>query len=95
LAWVEPGDQGMHLVLWLAPGIDDRAIVEKAAKAGVSVRAVSPMYSPGSEQPGLILGFGGFDGAQMLAAAQRLANVISDERKARRKQRTLIRNPRG
>ncbi|MDG0026544.1 PLP-dependent aminotransferase family protein [Trinickia sp. Y13] len=94
LAWVEPGDQGMHLVLWLAPGIDDRAIVERAAKAGVSVRAVSPMFSPGSERPGLVLGFGGFDSAQMLAAAQRLAGVISDERKARHKRRTQSRKSR-
>ncbi len=75
-AWVEPGDQGMHLVLWLASGTDDRAVAEAAAGAGVAVRPVSPMFAPGTGRPGLVLGFGGFGHAQMKAAAQRLAAVI-------------------
>ncbi len=76
LAWVEPGDQGMHLVLWLAKGMDDRAVAQLAARAGVSVRAVSPMFAAGTERSGLVLGFGGFSSAQMKGAAQRLASVI-------------------
>lgn len=78
LAWVEPGDQGMHLVLWLARGTDDRAVAEAAARAGVSVRAVSPMFAPGTARHGLVLGFGGFSDVQMRAAAQRLAGVIAE-----------------
>ncbi|GLU33226.1 PLP-dependent aminotransferase family protein [Trinickia caryophylli] len=77
VAWVEPGDQGMHLVLWLAPGLDDRKVAELAGEAGVSVRAVSPMFAPGTARPGLFLGFGGFSHAQMKLAAQRLAAVIA------------------
>lgn len=77
LAWIEPGDQGMHLVLWLAQRIDDRAVAQRAAHDGVAVRAVSPMFAPGTARPGLILGFGGFSSAQMKAAAQRLAAVIA------------------
>ncbi|RDU95657.1 PLP-dependent aminotransferase family protein [Trinickia dinghuensis] len=76
VAWVEPGDQGMHLVLWLKQGIDDRAVAESAARAEVAVRAVSPMFAPGTVRPGLVLGFGGFSHEQMTAAAQRLAAVI-------------------
>ncbi|MBR7955466.1 PLP-dependent aminotransferase family protein [Burkholderia cenocepacia] len=76
-AWVQPGDQGMHVVLWLAAGIDDLDVVARAARAGVAVRAVSPMFAPGTARPGLVLGFGGFDRAQMEAAAQRLADVVS------------------
>lgn len=88
LAWIEPGDQGMHLVLWLAQGLDDRAVAERAAHDGVAVRAVSPLFAPGTERPGLILGFGGFSSVQMKAAAQRLAAVIVEMAgmaKARRK----------
>ncbi|WP_347469332.1 PLP-dependent aminotransferase family protein [Burkholderia stagnalis] len=77
LAWLQPGDQGMHVVLWLAGGLDDRAVVARAAEAGVAVRAVSPMFAPGTGRPGLVLGFGGFSPAQMEAAAQRLADVIA------------------
>ncbi|MBR8059130.1 PLP-dependent aminotransferase family protein [Burkholderia dolosa] len=77
LAWIQPGDQGMHVVLWLADGIDDLDVVARAAQAGVAVRAASPMFAPGTARPGLVLGFGGFDRAQMEAAAQRLANVVA------------------
>ncbi|KVE01548.1 PLP-dependent aminotransferase family protein [Burkholderia anthina] len=76
-AWVQPGDQGMHVVLWLAQGIDDLDVVARAARAGVAVRAVSPMFAPGTARPGLVLGFGGFGRAQIEAAAQRLADVVS------------------
>ncbi|MGG1946640.1 PLP-dependent aminotransferase family protein [Trinickia sp. NRRL B-1857] len=81
LAWVEPGDQGMHLVLWLAPKIDDRFVAAAAVSAGVSVRAVSPMFSPGTARPGLVLGFGGFGHEQMVEAARRLSAVIVDAAK--------------
>lgn len=76
LAWIEPGDQGMHLVLWLASGMDDRAVAQRSAQEGVVVRAVSPMFASGTGRPGLILGFGGFSISQMKTAAQRLAAVI-------------------
>jgi GntR family transcriptional regulator / MocR family aminotransferase len=85
-AWVEPGDQGMHLVLWLGRGMDDRLVVESAARAGVSVRAVSSMFAPGTARAGLVLGFGGFSSAQMKAAAGRLAAVIAEAAAQRRKQ---------
>ncbi|GAB7538678.1 hypothetical protein BGC_49020 [Burkholderia sp. 3C] len=76
LAWREPSDQGMHLVLWLAAGFDDRRVAAQALEAGVAVRPVSPMYAPGTARPGLVLGFGGFDDARMEAAARTLAAVI-------------------
>ncbi|GJG96942.1 PLP-dependent aminotransferase family protein [Cupriavidus pauculus] len=76
LAWLQPSDQGMHLVLWLAPGIDDREVVKHAADSGVAVRAVSPMYAGNKRPGGLVLGFGGFGDRQIEDAAQRLAGVI-------------------
>ncbi|HEX7912162.1 MAG TPA: PLP-dependent aminotransferase family protein [Paraburkholderia sp.] len=90
LAWLEPGDQGMHLVLWLARGLDDRAIAERSAQEGVAVRAVSPMYDAGTERPGLVLGFGGFTQAQMRAAAERLAIVISDAKRPAGRKRASV-----
>lgn len=76
LAWLQPTDQGMHLVLWLAAGIDDRDVAAKAAEAGVVVRAVSPMYAGAHGRPGLVLGLGGFSGGAIDSAMQRLARVI-------------------
>ncbi|MDR6412266.1 UNVERIFIED_ORG: DNA-binding transcriptional MocR family regulator [Burkholderia sp. 1595] len=77
LAWLQPGDQGMHLVLWLAYTIDDEAVTAKAMDAGVSVRAVSPMYSEGKGKPGLILGLGGYTNEQMEKAVKKLAVIIT------------------
>lgn len=88
LAWIQPGDQGMHVVLWLADGIDDLDVVARAAQAGVAVRAASPMFAPGTARPGLVLGFGGFDRAQMEAAAQRLADVVADAARTTRSARS-------
>ncbi len=76
LAWLQPSDQGMHLVLWLAPGIDDRQVAKAAADVGVAVRAVSPMYADGKGPAGLILGFGGFADRESEVAAERLGGVI-------------------
>ncbi|MBC7857955.1 MAG: PLP-dependent aminotransferase family protein [Burkholderiaceae bacterium] len=76
LGWLQPSDQGMHLVLWLARGIDDVLLASRAVEAGVAVRAVSPMYSQGNERPGLVLGLGGFSNAQMEAAVRVLAAII-------------------
>lgn len=77
LAWLQPSDQGMHLVLWLAPGIDDREVVRRAAEAGVAVRAVSPTYAGANPPAGLILGFGGFGDREIEEAARRLAGAIA------------------
>ncbi|HEX7931940.1 MAG TPA: PLP-dependent aminotransferase family protein, partial [Paraburkholderia sp.] len=84
VAWVQPGDQGMHLVVWLDQRLDDREVAALAAQAGVAVRAVSPMFSAGNGRPGLVLGFGGFSSGQMEAAARRLASVIAEAIRALR-----------
>src|SRR3546814_735120 len=84
IGWLQPSDQGMHLVLWLADGIDDRKVAQTAIAAGVTVRAVSPMYSSGKGRPGLVLGLGDFEYKRMEAAACLLAHIIdsSPDRKS-------------
>ncbi|NYI02617.1 PLP-dependent aminotransferase family protein [Cupriavidus plantarum] len=77
LAWLQPGDQGMHLVLWLAAPIDDLAVAAQAMAAGVAVRAVSPLYAAGNGRPGLILGLGGYTDAQTEAAVDKLGAIIA------------------
>jgi GntR family transcriptional regulator/MocR family aminotransferase len=76
-AWLQPSDQGMHLVLWLAPGINDRQVVTLAARAGVALRAVSPTYADGKGPAGLVLGFGGFSDQQIEDAARKLAETLA------------------
>jgi GntR family transcriptional regulator/MocR family aminotransferase len=82
LGWLQPSDQGMHLVLWLASGIDDILLASRAVEAGVAVRAVSPMYSEGHGRSGLVLGLGGFSHDQMETAVRSLAAIMVGMRKA-------------
>ncbi|GAA0800223.1 PLP-dependent aminotransferase family protein [Cupriavidus gilardii] len=83
LAWLQPGDQGMHLVLWLAEGTDDQRIASLAIEAGVSVRPVSPMYSATNARPGLVLGLGGYSDDQIDAAVKTLAKVLTSAARSR------------
>nr|WKF60374.1 HTH-type transcriptional regulatory protein GabR [Paraburkholderia busanensis] len=76
LAWLQPCDQGMHMVLWLGGGVDDKAVAALAVQSGVAVRAVSPMYANGKGPAGLILGLGGFTDEQIEIATHRLAACI-------------------
>lgn len=78
LAWLQPSDQGMHMVLWLASGIDDVAVALAAAESGVAVRAVSPMYASRNGPPGLILGLGAFSDEVIESATRHLARCIGD-----------------
>jgi GntR family transcriptional regulator/MocR family aminotransferase len=88
LGWLQPSDQGMHLVLWLGQGIDDVLLASRALEAGVAVRAVSPMYSERNSRSGLVLGLGGFSNEQMEAAVRILAEIIMLRRKTKPRIRT-------
>jgi GntR family transcriptional regulator/MocR family aminotransferase len=88
LGRLQPSDQGMHLLLWLANGIDDVLLASRAMEDGVAVRAVSPMYSEGNGRSGLILGLGGFSNEQMEAAIQILAAILISMRKTKLRMRT-------
>ncbi|MCA7082767.1 PLP-dependent aminotransferase family protein [Cupriavidus sp. DB3] len=83
LAWLQPGDQGMHLVLWLGEGWDDQWIASLAMEAGVAVRPVSPMYSSGNARAGLVLGLGGYTDEQIDAAVKKLAKVLGSAARTR------------
>jgi GntR family transcriptional regulator/MocR family aminotransferase len=91
LGWLQPSDQGMHQVLWLADSIDDRSVAAAAIAAGVAVRAVSPMFSSGKGRPGLVLGLGDFESAQIEAAIRQLAALIGAS--ATRKRSSARRTP--
>ncbi|MGT2512211.1 MocR-like pyridoxine biosynthesis transcription factor PdxR [Cupriavidus basilensis] len=77
LAWLQPSDQGMHLVLWLAAGLDDREVASLGREAGVALRPVSPMYAGRKGPAGLVLGFGGFGDKAIEEAARKLAAILN------------------
>ncbi|WP_454688106.1 MocR-like pyridoxine biosynthesis transcription factor PdxR [Achromobacter aloeverae] len=85
LATLQPGDQGMHLVVWLDDSLRDVDVARLAAAQGIAVRALSPTYA-GDVAPvrqGLILGFGGFAATDLAQAVARLAAIIAGAGHAR------------
>ncbi|MBJ8453791.1 PLP-dependent aminotransferase family protein [Acinetobacter bereziniae] len=76
LGYLESGDQGMHMVLWLAEHINDLAIAQAAVDMKIAVKAISPTFSAQRKRSGLILGLGDFNLKQMESAVIILADLI-------------------
>ncbi|MGI3183937.1 PLP-dependent aminotransferase family protein [Nioella aestuarii] len=77
----EPDPSGMHLVCRLGPAlatIRDTDISERAAKAGLTVRALSAYWPDGVGPTGLVLGYAAFSAEQLDGAVQRLAAVLHE-----------------
>jgi len=81
LAWLQPGDQGMHMVLWLANHINDIDVASSAVDAGIAVKAISPTFSKEQQRPGLIVGLGDFEPEQMQQAIKKLSKIIQQHDK--------------
>ncbi|MCP3392370.1 PLP-dependent aminotransferase family protein [Bradyrhizobium sp. CCGB12] len=79
-SWVtlQPSDQGMHVVLWLPAALDDVKLSERAEKAGLVVRPISPMYQDAPPRFGLMLGFGGFSVRELRTAVIHLRTVLME-----------------
>lgn len=76
LIMVAPQESGMHLVVYLSPGINDKEVERDAAKAGMLVRALSGFYNLPTDQSGLILGFAGTPEKEMPQLIVKLADII-------------------
>jgi GntR family transcriptional regulator/MocR family aminotransferase len=69
---------GLHLVTWLPPRLDERAVVDAAYAAGVGVDGVSP-YRIGSAGPGgLIFGYATVNEPAIAEGIDTLAHVINN-----------------
>ena len=77
---VQPSQAGMHLVASMTPQlsarIDDNEAAARAQAHGVTVRALSGYYAGPAQRQGLVLGYAGFDDAQIVSAAQALAAAL-------------------
>jgi GntR family transcriptional regulator / MocR family aminotransferase len=68
---------GLHLVIELPPGADDRAISERAAEAGVHAVPLSGCFlDPAASRPGLVLGYGGVPVEQVAEAVSLLRAAL-------------------
>lgn len=74
------GDRaGLHLVVSLPEGMDDRKISERAARQGLWVMPLSSCYLGEPSRPGLVLGFGGTSVPDVEDGVRRLRTLLSSE----------------
>ena len=76
--WVLNADAGLHIAVMLADGLDDLDIVRRLSERRVTAVALSTCYAEGTGRSGLLLGFGGSDERQLLAATRVLGEVLHD-----------------
>jgi GntR family transcriptional regulator/MocR family aminotransferase len=71
-----PSAAGMHLVAWLADGMNDEEASERAAAAGVEAAPLSRYAARRPPRGGLLLGWAGYPPAAIREAADRLARAV-------------------
>jgi GntR family transcriptional regulator / MocR family aminotransferase len=68
-------DTGMHLVVWLPPGVNDRLASQQAANNGVDVLPIS-LFSINEHRSGLMLGYATVNEQEIHEGVQRLAKAL-------------------
>lgn len=76
-ASISEEESGLHLVIELPPGSDDRVLAARAAKKGLVVRPLSRYYLAAS-QPGLVVGYAYVPTARIAYYGALLGNVVVD-----------------
>lgn len=71
-----PSEAGLFLRLVLAEGIDEEAVVRRAATLGVAVYSARPYYARPIRQAGLILGYAALDEAAIAEGIRRLRLAV-------------------
>ncbi|MCU0927546.1 MAG: PLP-dependent aminotransferase family protein [Hydrogenophaga sp.] len=82
---ISGAEQGLHLCLRLHPGVDDKALVQRIAQQGLTVRPLSAYCLARQDLRGLVIGYG----YAPLAAIQRSGPVLASTVSALGKHRPL------
>jgi GntR family transcriptional regulator / MocR family aminotransferase len=67
---------GLHLLVRLPPGVDDRGIAQEARSAGINVPALSNFRIKPANSGGLVIGYGRLQELAIEPAVQELARVM-------------------
>jgi GntR family transcriptional regulator/MocR family aminotransferase len=68
----------MHLVTWLPPYLDEAAVVDAAARAGVGIEGVTPYRISHPGPGGLILGYATVSEQAIAEGVDILARVMGE-----------------
>jgi GntR family transcriptional regulator / MocR family aminotransferase len=75
---ITDAEAGLHVVGWLPAGVDDRAVSQAAAAAGVDAQPLSANALSPLARGGLVLGYAALDEAAIYEGVRRLAGVLGD-----------------
>jgi GntR family transcriptional regulator/MocR family aminotransferase len=75
---LKPAEAGMHLVGYLPPGTDDRAIAARAGERGVEVTPLAALYQGEADRSGLLLGYAGLTSSEIENGMRALARCFTD-----------------
>ena len=75
---LKPAEAGMHLVGYLPPGTDDRAIAARARERGVEVTPLAALYQGKADRSGLLLGYAGLTASEIENGMRALARCFTD-----------------
>ncbi len=80
LPWLEPAgvSAGLHLVTWLPPDLDEAAVVDAAARAGVGIEGVTAYRISHPGPGGLIFGYATVNEQAITEGVGILARVIGE-----------------
>jgi GntR family transcriptional regulator/MocR family aminotransferase len=67
---------GLHVMLYLAAGVSETAVVKQAAECGVGVYAGSPYHLLPPAPPSILLGFSGLTEEEIQEGVRRLASLL-------------------
>jgi GntR family transcriptional regulator/MocR family aminotransferase len=73
---------GIHLIAWLRPDLDDRAVAEAARRRGIIAPALSSYAIQSATAPALVLGFGSTQPAEIPGAVEVLSMALDTARAA-------------
>ena len=73
---VSPSAAGMHLVGWLDPAMDDRAVTAHLAGLGIEARSLSAHALQVTPRPGILLGYTAWDTEEIRDGVLRLAGAL-------------------
>jgi GntR family transcriptional regulator / MocR family aminotransferase len=70
---------GLHVMLYLQNGLDETAVVERAARLGVGVYPGAPYHLQHPAPPSILLGFSGLTVSEIETGIRRLAMAVRSE----------------
>jgi DNA-binding transcriptional MocR family regulator len=71
-------DAGLHVAVLLPAGLDDRDVVRRMTRRGLTATALSTCYAGTARRSGLLLGFGGSTARRLVEATRVLGEILRD-----------------